>query len=72
MVLYYLPNGKRFRRTEHCRRKDGLNYTTFLRRHCEGSETGGVIFRRQLSHPVQAHVRRIFQKSFYIYTNYFI
>jgi hypothetical protein len=44
--LFSPPNGKRFRRAEQCQRKDCQKYTTFLRRHCEGSETGGVIFRR--------------------------
>jgi hypothetical protein len=34
------------------------HYTAFLRRRSEGSETGGVIFGRQLSRRLQAHVGR--------------
>jgi hypothetical protein len=40
------------------RRHELCHYTAFLRRRSEGSETGGVIFCRQLSRRLQAHVRR--------------
>jgi hypothetical protein len=38
------------------RRHDLFHYTVFLRRRSEGSEAGGVVFRRQLSRRLQAHV----------------
>jgi hypothetical protein len=38
------------------RRHEPLYYTAILRRRCEGSEAGVVIFRRQLSCRLQAHV----------------
>jgi hypothetical protein len=38
------------------RRHEPLHYTALLRRRSEGSENGGVIFRRQLSRRLQAHV----------------
>jgi hypothetical protein len=49
------------------RRHEPFHYTALRRRRSEGSETGGVIFRRQLSRRLQAHVGReyyIASKSF--------
>jgi hypothetical protein len=38
------------------RRHELCYYTALLRRRSEGSETGSVVFRRQLNRRLQAHV----------------
>jgi hypothetical protein len=59
----YVPNGKRFRRAELA----AATYYAIIHHFCggesEGSETGGVIFDRQLSRGLQAHVGHFRQNN---------
>jgi hypothetical protein len=55
------------RRASRCHKP--FHYTALLRRRSEGSEAGGVIFRRQLSRRLQAHVGCRPNRSILLFVN---